>query len=67
MVIKIIKTKVQKYLVNRVEDSRNDEVAELIDTFTRPDGRVMYTLLFNDGELRGYYFDEFEPLIKLVK
>jgi hypothetical protein len=57
----------RKYIVNQVDDVRHREIAELIDTFRHPNGRMMYTMMFSNREIRGYYFDELEPLIKLIQ
>lgn len=56
------------YIVYLDYDKRNGEVGELVDTFMNHNSnRMIYTLMFNDNELRGYYWDDIEPLIKLVK
>ncbi|MCR8641379.1 hypothetical protein NV379_01800 [Paenibacillus sp. N1-5-1-14] len=63
----VVKSKVNKFIVKYKEDSKYGEVGDLIDSFTHPSGRVMYSLVFNDRELKGYYLDEIEPLMKLIK
>lgn len=56
-----------KYIVVRETDIKYGMVGELIDTFRHPDGRLMYTIYFNDGELRGYYYNEIEEFLKVIK
>jgi hypothetical protein len=57
-----------KYIVRLDWDEREGEVGSLIDIFQHPDDqRVMYTIEFNDGQLKGYYDGEIEPMLKLLK
>lgn len=60
--------KYPKYIIDLDWDERNGEVGNLIDIFQRDDDlRTMYTIEFNDGEMKGYYDGEIQPMLRAIK
>ena len=57
----------QKYVVKINDFGNKGDVGEFIDTFIHPNGRRMISLLFNNRDLKGYYVEEIEPLLRRVK
>ncbi|PIH59004.1 hypothetical protein [Paenibacillus sp. LK1] len=62
-----MRARVTKYIVNYIIDNKHGEVGDLIDSFLHPNGKIMYSLMFNDGELKGYYKDQLDPFLRIVK